>query len=235
MTLVNRRALLAGMSAALAAPAVAQTGPFRIIMVTFRGWTDSDRGFVDHLKRRRVPVEIEHIDLAGQIANGAAAVTRIRAAAPDLLYIWGTGVTLAILGRHDANPANFVRGIPTVFVNVTDPVASGVVKDLGPTGALLTGSTFLAPVEAQRAGAVGGERGSPELARIEPGGGVPAAVAERGQGVALGEPDVVARFRWRQQHLHASNVAAGCHILRFPAVPCGSLRFPAATSLQTLT
>lgn len=149
MSRVHRRALIGGLAAGLAAPAVAQTRPFRIVMVTFRGWTDSDRGFVDHLRRRRVPVQVDHIDLQGQFANGAAAVQRIRETKPDLVYVWGTGVALAVLGRRDAPGDRFVKDIPTIFINVTDPIASGLVADLGPTRGLVTGSTFLAPVEAQ--------------------------------------------------------------------------------------
>jgi putative ABC transport system substrate-binding protein len=154
---IRRRSLLALAAGAaahgvLSRPALAQTrakGP-RIWLVTFRGWTDSDQGFKDYFERRRLAVDIVHRDAGGSVARIAEIVREIKAERPDLVYAWGTSVALGIIGTvHKPDPDRFVTDIPVVFLNVTDPVGSGIVSGLGPTGRNVAGATFLSPISAQ--------------------------------------------------------------------------------------
>ncbi|MBM3546257.1 MAG: ABC transporter substrate-binding protein [Alphaproteobacteria bacterium] len=141
---------LGGAASAIGAPAIAQRarGP-RVYMVTFRGWTDSDQGFKDYFERRRLPIDIVHRDVGGSTARLPDVVREIKSEKPDLVYAWGTGVALGIMGTAAApDPARFVTDIPVVFLNVTDPVGSGIIRDLNPTRRNIAGSTFLAPVSS---------------------------------------------------------------------------------------
>ncbi len=152
---VGRRAVLSaalGGAVVLSRPAIAQTRPRgpRIYMVTFRGWTDSDQGFKDYFERRRLAVNLIHRDAGGSTEKIAEIVQEIKAERPDLVYAWGTGVAVGIIGTEAGrNPDRHVTDIPVVFLNVTDPVASGIVPRLTPTGRNVAGSTFLAPVATQ--------------------------------------------------------------------------------------
>jgi len=152
---IGRRTALAtalGGAVALSRPALAQTRPRgpRIYMVTFRGWTDSDQGFKDYFERRRLAVNLIHRDAGGSTPKIADIVKEIKAEKPDLVYAWGTGVAVGVIGTAtNRDPAKHVTNIPVVFLNVTDPVASGIVPRLTPTGRNVAGSTFLAPVATQ--------------------------------------------------------------------------------------
>ncbi len=155
---IGRRAALAlalggSVAGAFPRPAQAQAprsrGP-RIYMVTFRGWTDSDQGFKDYFDRRRLAVDIIHRDAGGANAKVAEIVREIKAEKPDLVYAWGTGVALGVIGPvAKPDPERFVTDIPVVFLNVTDPLGSGIINGLGPTGRNVAGSTFLAPIHSQ--------------------------------------------------------------------------------------
>ncbi|MBI1208321.1 MAG: hypothetical protein GC191_13680 [Azospirillum sp.] len=140
----------AGRAAAAETEQVAAAHRFRIWMVTFRGWTATDQGFKSYLERRRIPVELVHRDVDGKRERLAEIVAEIRAQRPDLVYSWGTTVTLGLLGRHDdADRSAYLNEVPVIFLNVTDPVASRIVPNLAPTGRNIAGSTFVAPVSAQ--------------------------------------------------------------------------------------
>jgi putative ABC transport system substrate-binding protein len=154
----TRRELIAGGAGlalgALPARAFANRPPPRIYMATFRGWTSADQGFKDYFIRRRLVVELIHRDVERNAARIPDLVTEIEALKPDLVYCWGTTVSLGILGGAPvpgAPPESVphVTNIPAVFVNVADPVGSGLVADLGPTGRNVTGSVFVAPVRTQ--------------------------------------------------------------------------------------
>lgn len=147
--------LLAGSTAfsALAQerPVIDNAGkPFRIYMITWRGETDTDRGFADYLKERNIRAELIVRDANRDASKFPEFVAEIREAKPDLVYTWGTGVSLAILGKEESvDPTMNVTGIPAVFANVSQPVGSGLVSDPRSSGRNITGSFFLVPEEVQ--------------------------------------------------------------------------------------
>jgi putative ABC transport system substrate-binding protein len=142
----------AGMIAgtALAGPAAAQSRPYRIYRITYRGRTEVEDGFDDYLASNGVAVEFIERDADRGTARLPEFIAEIRALKPDLVYTWGTPVTLGIAGRQDApDTSAFITDIPVVFALVASPVAAGLVRDNERPGRLLTGAVHVVPTETQ--------------------------------------------------------------------------------------
>lgn len=142
----------AGMIAgtALARPAAAQARPFRIYRITYRGRTEVEDGFDDYLASNGVAVEFIERDADRGTARLPGFIEEIRALKPDLVYTWGTPVTLGIAGRYDAEDRSAViSDIPVVFALVASPIAAGLVRDIARPGRLLTGAVHVVPTETQ--------------------------------------------------------------------------------------
>lgn len=153
-------ALLALSLATLAAPGAAQpaakaaarpTGaPFRIYAITFRGMTDVEKGFQDYFAARRIPVQITFRDLNRDASRMPGFIEEIRRTRPDLVYTWGTSVTLGVVGAHDeVDPARHITEIPVVFTLVAAPVLARIVPDLKSSRRNVTGVFHVAPTDAQ--------------------------------------------------------------------------------------
>ena len=162
--LSRRRWLAATMAAALpgsalaalntppaAAPKrVAPSRPFRIYAITFRGMTDVEKGFADYFASRKIPVQITYRDLNRDPARMAGFLEEIRATKPDLIYTWGTSVTLGVIGPHDGVIANqHISDIPVVFTLVAAPALAKIVPEGANTRHNVTGVVHVAPVAAQ--------------------------------------------------------------------------------------
>jgi putative ABC transport system substrate-binding protein len=152
--LVPRRRFLAGATGfvgALSLPWRADAAdPFKIFMITFRGETEVERGYRDYLAQRRIAVEITLRDAERDAKKVAAFVEEIRAMKPDLVYTWGTPVTLATVGAYDAvDPAKHITDIPVVFTMVAAPVRAKVVPSLASSGRNVTGAFHVVPTDAQ--------------------------------------------------------------------------------------
>jgi putative ABC transport system substrate-binding protein len=132
--------------------AVAQSGPrpYRVYAILFRGMTDVEKGFVDYFAARRIPVEMIYRDLNRDPARMAGFIEEIRASRPDLVYAWGTSVTLGVAGPYDApDPRKYITDIPVVFTLVASPVLAKIVPDLKSSGRNVTGVFHVAPTDAQ--------------------------------------------------------------------------------------
>jgi putative tryptophan/tyrosine transport system substrate-binding protein len=124
--------------------------PFRIYGITFRGMTEVERGFEEYFASRKIPVQITWRDLNRDPARMPGFLDEIRATRPDLVYTWGTSVTLGVVGPHDAvNRAQHIVDIPVVFTLVAAPLLAKIVPDLKSSGRNVTGVTHVAPTEAQ--------------------------------------------------------------------------------------
>ena len=128
---IDRRRWLAGALAcavapgALAAdpdraPRAARLGkPFRIYAITFRGMTDVEKGFEEYFASRKIPVQIAYRDLNRDASRMPALLEEIRATRPDLIYTWGTSVTLGVVGPFDnIDLKKHISDIPVVFTLV---------------------------------------------------------------------------------------------------------------------
>jgi len=135
-------------------PAAAQQkptpAPYRIYAITFRGMTDVERGFQEYFKSRRIPVDITYRDMNRDNARLQTFLEEIRATKPDLIYTWGTSVTLGVVGPHDGIDAGrHVTNIPVVFTLVAAPVLAKIVPDRKAPGRNVTGVVHVAPTEVQ--------------------------------------------------------------------------------------
>jgi putative ABC transport system substrate-binding protein len=124
--------------------------PFRIYAITFRGMTDVERGFQEYFTARRIPVQILWRDLNRDPTRMPGFIDEIRATRPDLIYTWGTSVTLGVVGSYDTyDPSKNITDIPVVFTLVAAPVLAKIVPDLKSSRRNVTGVFHVAPTEAQ--------------------------------------------------------------------------------------
>ena len=149
-----RRFLLAlaavAVLAPLAADAQVRAKPLRIYAITFRGMTDVEKGFQDYFAARKIPVEITFRDLNRDATRMPGFLEEIRRTRPDIIYTWGTSVTLGVVGAYDAvDPAKHITDIPVVFTLVASPVLAKIVQDLKSPGRNVTGVFHVASTEAQ--------------------------------------------------------------------------------------
>jgi len=141
--------VLAGL---VAADGLAQvpSRPYRIYAITFRGMTDVERGFQDYFASRRIPVQITFRDLNRDPSRMPGFLEEIKRTRPDLVYTWGTSVTLGVVGTYDAyDPSTQITDIPVVFTLVAAPVLAKIVPDLKSSRRNVTGVFHVAPTEAQ--------------------------------------------------------------------------------------
>lgn len=157
---VSRRALLAGAAAGSltaaaglvprplrAAPAAA---PARIAMILWRGETGTEAGFRAELADARFAADITVFNLDRDLSRLPATLAEIRDMAPDLVYTWGTGITLGTVGTWDAaDPATTIADRPVVFTMVSAPWRTGIAAPPGQARALVTGTSHIAPLASQ--------------------------------------------------------------------------------------
>ena len=151
MSLLRTLAILLVLGATVAADVHAQgSRPYRIYAITFRGMTDVERGFQDYFASRRIPVEITFRDLNRDASRMPGFLDEIKRTRPDLVYTWGTSVTLGVVGTYDAyDPSTHIMDIPVVFTLVAAPVLAKIVPDLKSSRRNVTGVFHVAPTEAQ--------------------------------------------------------------------------------------
>ncbi len=123
--------------------------PFRIYAITFRGMTDVEKGFAEYFASRKIPVEITFRDLNREASRMPVFLEEIRATRPDLIYTWGTSVTLGVVGPYDAAPGPYIHDIPVVFTLVAAPTLARIVPDLKVPGRNVTGVMHVGPTAAQ--------------------------------------------------------------------------------------
>jgi putative ABC transport system substrate-binding protein len=134
------------------APARRQSSrPYRIYAITFRGMTEVEKGFEEYFASRKIPVQIIYRDLNRDASRLPGFLDEIRSMRPDLIYTWGTSVTLGVLGPYDAvNPSQHITDIPVVFTLVASPTLAKIVPDKeSATRRNVTGVVHVAPVAAQ--------------------------------------------------------------------------------------
>jgi putative ABC transport system substrate-binding protein len=152
----RRRWLTAAGALALTLPglplnaAAPRARPFRIYAITFRGMTDVEKGFEEYFASRKIPVQIIYRDLNRDATRLPGFLEEIRATRPDLIYTWGSSVTLGVTGPYDG----VVRGthitdIPIVFTLVAAPVLAKIVPEMQSSGRNVTGVMHVAPTATQ--------------------------------------------------------------------------------------
>lgn len=133
-----------------AQPAPGAARPPRIYMILFRGETAVEKGFRDYFAVNGMPVELIVRDVALDVGKVPQLIAEARAMKADLIYTWGTPVTLAVVGKEGAaDPARHVTDIPVVFTMVASPQGSGLVKSLASSGRNITGACHVVPTSQQ--------------------------------------------------------------------------------------
>ncbi|MFN4119930.1 ABC transporter substrate-binding protein [Acidovorax sp.] len=139
----------AGSAAGAAAAASAATARYTVAMVLVRDDQNIEAGFTSYLQRQDVPVRYVNIRFSGKADDIQDLRSRVRAANPDLIYVWGTPTSLALAGRHDQPAGTSIRDIPIVFTEVTDPVGAGLIPTLEQPNRNVTGVSHVAPLPVQ--------------------------------------------------------------------------------------
>lgn len=156
--MMDRRSLLSlglGAGAASLAGSFARAqsggGPYRILMLTYRGDTDVERGFRDYFAANEIKVEFATRDVERDPAKVKPILAQMLPTfKPDLIYTYGTPNTLAVAGPYDAPPdAPFVRDIPVVFALVAAPVQVKIAPSLASSGRNVTGAVHVVPTDVQ--------------------------------------------------------------------------------------
>jgi putative tryptophan/tyrosine transport system substrate-binding protein len=136
-------------SASLCVCAVSVSGAEKTVqLVLWRGETDAERGFMDYLK------EQNDLDINFVISNAnkdktsiAGFVDDINANQPDLVYSFGTTVSLKVAGSEVEGYQ--LDDIPLVFNIVSDPIGAGLVSSFDQHPRNLTGTSHLVPLQTQ--------------------------------------------------------------------------------------
>ena len=154
--MMDRRAFIQKTSAAagallgLGGKALAADKPFRIYMMLFRGWEEACDGFRDYFAAREIPVELIVRDAKQQRSAIPEMVREAKDLRPDLVYVWGTQIAVAALGRWNApDPKLHITNLPVVFNIVGEPVENGIVQSLERPGRNATGTVYVAPIKTQ--------------------------------------------------------------------------------------
>lgn len=151
--ILSRRALLQlGIGGALARPARAQgTRSYRILMLLWRGETPVEKGFRDYLAEQDMRAEFLIRDLDRDLSRLPGFIAEARNLKPDLVYTWGTGITLGTVGPWDAPDARVhLTDVPVVFSMVSSPWKTGIAAPPDrPPRAFVTGAVHIAPLEVQ--------------------------------------------------------------------------------------
>ena len=141
---------VAGPSPKAAAGDGSRDDPFVVTMVTWRGWTEVEDGFLAAFRDAGLEVEVRHRDVDRDRGRFAEVIAEIKADPPDLVYSWGTGPALALSGRYDdADPATHITDVPHVFTMVTTPIGAKLTESLAGSGRHVTGTSHVADVETQ--------------------------------------------------------------------------------------
>ncbi|MFO1350362.1 MAG: ABC transporter substrate-binding protein [Gammaproteobacteria bacterium] len=124
--------------------------PYRVFMILWRGETEVERGFKDALAELKLPVEFTIRSADRDRSRIPALVAEAKAARPDLVYTWGTTVTLGVVGEYDrVDSATHIADIPVLFTMVAAPLEARIVPELRSSGRNVTGTTHIVPIETQ--------------------------------------------------------------------------------------
>jgi len=138
--LLGAAALLAPL-AAVGPAASAGTHVPRIYMILFRGETDVEAGFHQWFKDNRLQADFMVRSVEMDASRVPALLEEARAWRADLIYTWGTPVSLAVAARE--------FDIPVVFTMVSAPIAAGLVQSLASSQRNLTGVSHVVPARQQ--------------------------------------------------------------------------------------
>lgn len=101
------------------APCPAFAGEYCIAMITWRGETIAEKGFIDELGKSAHDIALIKYNADQDELRLQEIITRIRKNPVDIIYVFGTTATKAVLSR--------IKDTPVVFNIVSRPVGSGII------------------------------------------------------------------------------------------------------------
>jgi len=127
---------------ALASVAAAQTFKIGVTVIVEHPALQSDQeGFAQALADAGIQAEYDVQNAQGQMANAKAIADKFKSDKVDLVHAIATPTAQAAVKA--------IKNIPVVYSSVTDPVAAGLVKTMGPSGTNVTGISDLLPIDRQ--------------------------------------------------------------------------------------
>ena len=130
-------------------PLYATPDSLTVLLITFRGTTDAEKGFTDYFLKKKLPVRFVFRDCNNDKARVPEFIREIPAIKPDLIYAFGTTVALGLAGPCDTSAPAPVQGIPLVCNIIADPVGARLVKDPKSQGRDITGVCHIVPMAVQ--------------------------------------------------------------------------------------
>lgn len=123
---------------------------YTIVLVLWRGETRVEAGLRKYISDRRLPFKLVVRDIDRDMSKLPDVRREIKRMKPDLVYSWGTPITLGLVGAfNSADPETHITQIPVVFVMVSYPVGSRIVPAFESSRRNVTGSTSTVPLESQ--------------------------------------------------------------------------------------
>lgn len=92
---------------------------YRIAMITWRGETVAEKGFIDELNKSTYDISFIKYHADQDDSRLQKIITKIQESPVDLVYVFGTTATKAVLLR--------IKQTPLVFNIVSRPVGSGII------------------------------------------------------------------------------------------------------------
>jgi putative ABC transport system substrate-binding protein len=112
-----------------------------VAMITWRGETAAEKGFLDGLSNIQPPVTIIRYPADQDKERLETMIARIQETPVDLIYVFGTIATQSVLRK--------IKKTPVVFNIVNRPVAAGIIETWQNSGNNATGVSNQVPVENQ--------------------------------------------------------------------------------------
>ena len=117
---------------------LAGTVPCDIAMITWRDQTPAEQGFKDHLAKYGINAIYHSYNAEQDPRKLDRIIATIKKESWDLIYLFGTTVTRAVLAE--------INNQPVVFNVVTRPVETGIIKSWNRSGNNSTGVSSKVPI-----------------------------------------------------------------------------------------
>ncbi|MFV0439230.1 MAG: ABC transporter substrate-binding protein [Desulfopila sp.] len=133
--------LTVSLSVQLADTGQAAEGPFTVAMLTWRGDTQAESGFVEGLNESGYTIRFVKYPVNLDFVRLQAAISSLQREPVDLIYVFGTTASKHVLAE--------VKNTPVVFNIVTRPIEAGIIGGWESSGNNATGVSSMVPIRHQ--------------------------------------------------------------------------------------
>ncbi|MFH1154882.1 MAG: ABC transporter substrate-binding protein [Pseudomonadota bacterium] len=133
--------LTAYLSGICCLPSAFSETALKVAMITWRGETPAETGFVEGLKQYDHPLSFIMYHANQDMTRLNRVVTKLKTDGADLIYVFGTTATKKVLAD--------ITTTPVIFNIVTRPVESGIIASWNSSGNNATGVSSLVPIVHQ--------------------------------------------------------------------------------------